>query len=82
MIAPGLATLDFSLMKKWPLTFLGQEGNVEFRSEFFNILNHANFGGPATVVFAASGARQGGPGRISATTTTGRQIQLGLKVTF
>ena len=37
---------------------------------------------PATVVFAASGARQGGPGRISATTTTGRQIQLGLKVTF
>ena len=40
---PGFATLDFSLVKDTALGFLGENGKLEFRAEFFNILNRANF---------------------------------------
>jgi hypothetical protein len=55
--------------------------NLQFRSEFFNIFNHTNFNVPNPVVFASA---TGGPsptaGVITATTTTSRQIQFGLKL--
>ena len=82
LIAPGVATLDFSLTKRWPLGFVGEEGNVEFRSEFFNILNHSNFDAPQLMLYNATGGPVGTAGRILATSTTARQIQFGLKITF
>jgi hypothetical protein len=37
---PGLANMDFSLFKKFPL---GEGRVIQLRGEFFNILNHPNF---------------------------------------
>jgi hypothetical protein len=36
---------DFSIVKQTKLGFLGEGGMLEFRAEFFNILNHTNFSG-------------------------------------
>ncbi len=40
---PGLGTWDFSFVKDTKLGFLGEAGNLQFRAEFFNMLNRANF---------------------------------------
>jgi hypothetical protein len=41
---PGLGTWDFSFVKDTKLGLLGEGGNIQFRAEFFNMLNRANFG--------------------------------------
>ena len=75
---PGLAQLDFSALKKFDFT---ERLHAQFRAEFFNILNHANFGIPNTVVYtAATGGPSPTAGVISSTATTSRQIQFGLKL--
>ena len=88
---PGLAAWDFSLVKDTTLPLLGEQGIIEFRTEFFNILNHANFGMPASAtVFSGApsvlGAYQQAPlpgvGQITTTATTARQIQFALKLIF
>ena len=47
---------DFSLIKDTKLGFLGEAGQLEFRAEFFNVLNHTNFFGAhmPTDVFGGS----------------------------
>ncbi len=40
---PGLGDWDFSLIKNTKVGFLGEGGNLQFRAEFFNLLNRANF---------------------------------------
>ena len=82
LTAPGVATFDFSVMKKWPMPFLGEEGNFEFRAEFFNVFNRTNFNTPDRTLFRSRGRVNGSAGRISSTTTTERQVQLGLKIIF
>lgn len=47
---PGLGTWDFSLVKDTKLPLLGEGGNLEFRAEFFNLLNRANFEVPSPTV--------------------------------
>ncbi len=50
--------------------------------EVFNVFNRANFAIPSQrTVFTTSGA-VGSAGLITATTTTARQMQLGLRVSF
>jgi hypothetical protein len=77
---------------------LGEAGMIEFRTEMFNILNHANFGAPSSAIYAGTltapagdsqaptGASVANPlgtvGRITATSTTSRQIQFSLKLIF
>ena len=46
LTGPGLADVDFSLVKDTPLKSLGEAGVVEFRAEIFNLFNHPNFGMP------------------------------------
>jgi hypothetical protein len=75
---PGLRGLDLSLFKSTRLT---EKIRLEFRSEFFNTLNHANFGFPNPTVFS-SGAINPSAGIISNTATSSRQIQFGLKLIF
>jgi carboxypeptidase family protein len=77
--APGLFTADFTLVKTTPLT---EQKKLEFRAEFFNLLNHANFGLPVLNVFNSSRIRAGNSGAITNTSTANRQIQLGMKLTF
>jgi hypothetical protein len=77
LIGPGLANLDFSVLKNTAIT---ERVNLQFRAEFFNILNRANFETPNTVVFtSASAIPAHTAGVITGTSTTSRQIQFGLK---
>lgn len=80
VIGPGLFDLDLSFLKEIRIT----EGKtLQFRAEFFNILNHPNFGMPSVNVFVnAAGALDPNAGRITSTSTTMRQIQFGLKFKF
>jgi hypothetical protein len=75
---PGLSELDLSLFKSFPVT---ERVHLQFRSEFFNVLNHANFASPNPIVFA-NGAVSSSAGLITSTITTSRQIQFGLKLIF
>ncbi|MBI4456389.1 MAG: TonB-dependent receptor [Acidobacteria bacterium] len=80
VIGPGLATFDFSLIKN---IYITESRYVQFRAEFFNLFNRANFGAPNPSVFTdASGIPSGSFGRITDTTTTSRQIQFALKLIF
>ena len=80
LIGPGLAGLDFSLLKT---TALSENVRLQFRAEFFNLLNRANFGTPNAVVFSsASSTPATTAGVITSTATTSRQIQFGLKLLF
>jgi hypothetical protein len=77
-IGPGLATFDFSLLKDTKMT---EKLGLQFRAEFFNILNHANFNTPNLIAFtSATGAPSPTAGVITSTSTTSRQIQFGLKL--
>jgi len=78
LIGPGLATVDFSAMKD---TRIRERMTLQFRAEFFNILNHANFNSPNAVVFTPSGVSPTA-GLITSTSTSSRQIQFGLKLLF
>jgi len=79
---PGLIDFDFSVYKNFPVAKISDVFNVQFRAEFFNILNHANFQSPLnnSTIFTETGAPVGGAGAIDVTTTTSRQIQFALKV--
>ena len=80
LTGPGLAQLDFSVLKTTALT---EKVRMEFRAEFFNMFNRANFGSPNAVVFSsASSTPSTTAGVITSTSTTSRQIQFGLKLLF
>ncbi len=80
LTGPGIAELDFSALKNTSLT---ERVRLQFRAEFFNIANHANFATPNAVVFtSASSTPAPTAGVITATSTTSRQIQFGLKLLF
>jgi hypothetical protein len=78
---PGLLNLDFSLFKN---TQLWENVKVQFRAEFFNIINHTNFAPPldANTLFNPDGSAVGSAGVLDSTQTPSRQIQFGLKLMF
>ena len=73
LFGPGRWNLDLSLSKEFAVT---DGSHIEFRTEFFNALNHAQFAVPNTGVDGFSA------GRISSTVQTSRQIQFALKYIF
>ncbi len=76
---PGLATVDFSFFKNTRVS----RSNLQIRLEIFNLFDRANFAPPSDVaLFNPDGTRREGVGRITRTSTTARQIQLGMKITF
>ena len=88
LTGPGLSELDFALAKS---TTIHERLRAQFRAEFFNVLNHSNFTTPNPVVYSsgptpktptAEAAQSPTAGVISATATTSRQIQFGLKLLF
>jgi hypothetical protein len=94
---PPLRNWDFSLVKETKLGRLGEAGMLQFRAEFFNVLNHPNFGPPSAGIFPGSvtgtqsgvsgfgpfsQAPDGGAGQISKTQGTSRQIQFALRLEF
>ncbi|HEV2645682.1 MAG TPA: carboxypeptidase-like regulatory domain-containing protein [Acidobacteriaceae bacterium] len=94
LTGPGYKNLDLSLGK---VTQLNDRVRLQFRAEFFNILNHTNLLTPSEIVFASgptlvkptpTSAAVYTPPSISPTAgnitaaATSRQIQLGLKLLF
>jgi hypothetical protein len=79
VIGPGTASFDLSFEKAFPIR---EPVDLSFRAELFNLLNHANFGLPNTLPLTSSGAISGSAGRITATSSSARQIQFGLRLTF
>jgi hypothetical protein len=90
LTGPGYADWDLSLVKA---TQLSEKTRLQFRAEFFNILNHTNLQTPNEVVYT-SGPTQGTPANQTASAVqsptagvvtaaaTSRQIQLGFKFLF
>ena len=78
VIGPGFSNTDFAIIKN---TKVGETLRVQFRAEFFDLFNHANFGAPGNVV--------GTPafGQITSTrfptgeSGSSRQIQFAMKIT-
>jgi hypothetical protein len=90
LTGPGYKDLDLSLAKT---TQINERVRVQFRAEFFNILNHTNLLTPSETVFSAgptqgTAANQNTAAIVSPTAgvitsaATTRQIQLGLKLLF
>jgi hypothetical protein len=52
---------------------------LQLRLEAFNLLNHTNLALPDANIFNSNGTVRGAAGRITSTSTTSRQIQLGVK---
>jgi len=80
---PGIVDVDFATMKE---TQIREKLRLQFRAEFFNILNHPNFALPNASAFVQTADGGGAPnptfGKITATTTSSRQIQFALKLMF
>jgi len=78
---PGLRTWDMTLSKTFSIR---ERTKMEFKADFFNILNHTNF------LFAKSGPQNGNGSTILGASQFGsltaardpRQIQLALKLSF
>jgi hypothetical protein len=77
LTGPGLAETDFSVFKNIQMERVG----AQFRAEFFNIFNRANLGIPNPGVFSGTSISPSA-GIITATATTSRQIQFGVKLSF
>ncbi|MDQ2840614.1 MAG: TonB-dependent receptor [Acidobacteriota bacterium] len=73
MTGPPVRNLDFISYKDFLLT---ERFTLQFRAEFFNIFNHANFGLPDRTV------TDSGFGQITSTATAPREIQFALKLLF
>jgi hypothetical protein len=72
-VGPAWWNFDTSLIKD---THITERTSVQFRAEFFNVMNHTTFGTP--------NGGMGGTnfGLSTYTATTERQIQFGLRLTF
>ncbi len=83
---PGLAEVDLSVLKNIAVS---ERINLQFRAEFFNLMNHANYASPNQTVFTNTGTFAApnytvnpSAGLITNLATTPRQIQFGLKLMF
>jgi Carboxypeptidase regulatory-like domain len=71
---PGFVNTDFSVIKQFALPREGM--GLNFRAEFFNLFNHAQFGMPINDISAP------GFGSVNSTVNNPRVVQFGLKLTF
>lgn len=82
VIGPRLVDYDFSLFKNNYIPKISETFNIQLRAEFFNVLNHPNFGPPVDneTLFDQQGAQEGGAGALDQLATTARQIQFAAKI--
>jgi len=73
LFGPGFFSWDAAVFKN---TLLTEKLNLEFRAESFNLLNHANFGVPASNISVPATV-----GRISSAGDA-RTIQFGMRLSF
>jgi hypothetical protein len=70
-----VSNLDGSLRKVFPVH---EAQSLEFRFEFFNLMNHPNFAQPDPFITDGPGAA----GAITSTALANREIQLALRYRF
>jgi hypothetical protein len=70
---PGWSDFDFSVIKDTRIT---ESKTLQFRAEFFNILNESTFSPPDNLLGSP------GFGKITSTASSEREIQLGLRFIF
>lgn len=70
---PGMQKLDLALYREFAVT---EKMRFQFRAEFFNALNHTNLGTPNRFVNTPQF------GTITEAATPGREVQLGLRLSF
>lgn len=75
---PAVSRWDFAVSRSSPLRRLGEKGRLEFRSEFFQILNNPVFANPN----AAAGSAAFGKITRTVSQIPPRQIQFALKLHF
>jgi hypothetical protein len=73
---PGYANTDLNIVKKTKIPwFVGEDANVQFRAEFFNLFNRVNLTNPdgniGSPVFGSSTSSYGA-----------RNVQFGVKIQF
>ncbi len=87
---PGFYSFDLSLARAFHLPWLGEAGQLRFRADAYNVLNHANLGNPESQLNdpgfgVATYGRQGYPSGFPAVAPlneTPREIQLSVRVVF
>jgi outer membrane receptor protein involved in Fe transport len=72
---PGVNNIDFSLQKDFRIP-LGESTRLKFEADFYNVLNHPQFGAPV------SDPTQPTFGTINYTAINNRSVQLGLHLYF
>jgi hypothetical protein len=93
IVGPSSFNLDFSLFKNFPVHKISETFNVQFRAEFFNVLNTPNFllpnfneGNNQVIDGSNVNGRPNGAPVANAIDSTGtydpRLIQFGLKIIF
>ena len=91
-LGPGFLNFDFALLKDTPVKKISEAFTVEFRAEFFDIINHTNYAAPSAGLFVAApnGGFAASPTWGQVTMTNGnassggseRVIQFALKLIF
>jgi len=88
LVGPSLANLDTALLKT---TKIRESMTLQFRAEFFNVLNHTNLSLPFAMLFQGTPglpgkvpplSRASNAGQIPTPAVPSREIQLGLKLIF
>ncbi len=90
IIGPSIFNVDFSMVKNNYIRKISEAFNVQFRAEFFNVLNHSNIAPPGVSaltggsleLFSNVGQLVPGFGRMTATSTPNRQIQFAIKMVW
>lgn len=73
LTGPGLNNWDIGIHKSFPIR---EATRIDFRAEFFNAWNHAQFANPNGSVVASAF------GQVSSTQHAPREVQLGLRLSF
>lgn len=79
IIGPGFNNVDFSVLKN---IALGENTRLQFRTEVFDIFNHANFGQPGRVVGSATFGQITNTRFPTGDSGSSRQLQFALKFLF
>jgi Carboxypeptidase regulatory-like domain len=74
VFGPDFVNTDFSAIKRFRLPW--ENMDLNFRAEFFNLFNHAQFGQPISDI------NQPGFGAVNSTVNNPRLVQFALKLTF
>jgi hypothetical protein len=78
-VGPQYADWDASLARKFPIT---ESSYLQFRAEYFNLLNHTNFGDPNTTNNSTFGQVTSTSPQNSNYTNDPRIAQMSLKLVF